>query len=381
MTVVRPDLKDGYTISDWVNIHDFDTYIVEFIASNIRLKTKKSRNTCTTPFPNMSAQEAWSLTSQALAPALPAHLDDVLATCDFTEKKFDAPLTDPPVTMDRDSGKMPLVSMCYQGTPADMLCVAHEFGHALQYHLARGRFVPPVARELAAFVSERIFLDFIRKNKPQIFTPLHAAWQKDNYIYLGTDAEQLRDALKLPSTPYTYRMNYPIARHIVDEAFEPLLQDRLSEIFQGTFSVSECLSKQMTQIEAVNVNNYLPIMTEAEDDCDAINAYRCLGMMTLLDIEYSQGESEKSIGEYYSTRLGHMQTQTAFVAIDEERRPFGYAIWDVDQRDANKVRLKRQSAPFGDHLELQKKLQARLPENATVLSHHFGSAREEQIAW
>jgi len=52
-----------------------------------------------------------------------------------------------------------------------------------------------------------------------------------------------------------------------------------------------------------------------------------------------------------------------------------------DHDDASIVRLKRQAAPFGNHLELQEKLQARLPENITVLSHHSRSAREEQVAW
>jgi len=129
------------------------------------------------------------------------------------------------------------------------------------------------------------------------------------------------------------------------------------------------------------MSNYLPEAPIPEKDQKSINGYRALGMMALLDIDYWQGESEKLIGEYYSTLLAHMQSRTALVAIGGERKPIGYAIWETDPNDASIVRLKRQAAPFGDHLELQEKLQARLPENVTVLSHHSRSAREEQVAW
>ena len=131
----------------------------------------------------------------------------------------------------------------------------------------------------------------------------------------------------------------------------------------------------------ISMDNYLPEVPEAETVRSAINAYRYLGMMLLLDIDYWQGESEKTIKEYYSTRLTHMQSQTVLVGIGKERKPIGYAIWDAGKDDASIIRLKRQAAPFGDHLELQEILQTRLPENAKVLSYHARSAREEQVAW
>ena len=104
------------------------------------------------------------------------------------------------------------------------------------------------------------------------------------------------------------------------------------------------------------MDNYLPEVPEAETVRSAINAYRYLGMMLLLDIDYWQGESEKTIKEYYSTRLTHMQSQTVLVGIGKERKPIGYAIWDAGKNDASIICLKRQAAPFGDHLELQKNI-------------------------
>ena len=381
MEVVQTRSKDDYTVSDWLDIHGLEISTVGAVVANIQLKKRPRINASGPRFPYITAEEVWSLSSQALASFLPDQSDNTSFVSQFSERNFSASSSELPVTIDRGPGQTPLVSMCYQGAPADILCVAHEFGHALQYHLAKGRFVPPVLRELAAFCAEKIFLDFIKENRTELYNPLQAAWQRDNEIYLGNDAAHLNDTLSVSTAPYIYRMNYPLARHLADETFEVLPKIKLSEIFRGTLSLEGCLSKAISQIEATSMKNYLPKVPEAEKDRPAISAYRSLGIMALLDIDYWQGESEKSIEEYYSTGLGHMQTQTVLVAIDGERKPIGYATWEVDQSDVNIIHLKRQSAPFGDHLELHKKLQAWLPKNAKVLSHHTRSAREEQVAW
>ncbi|EFO28656.1 conserved hypothetical protein [Roseibium sp. TrichSKD4] len=330
---------------------------------------------------HISAQDVWILTSQALLHTLPDLSREIKFIRDNCRAVFDAPPMNLPYTLCRGTSEVPFVSMSFQGTAADALCVAHEFGHALQLHLARGRFIPPVLREIAAFVAEKVLLDLVQKEKPELFAPLYAAWQQDNTIYFGSDAELLKDALRSPEGPYIYRLNYPLARYFADEIHANPTQFDLESVFRGNLSLSECLSRMQSQIRAASMNNYLPEVPEAEKDRPAINAYRSLGMMALLDIDYWQGESEKSIEEYYSARLAHMQVQTAFVVIGNERKPIGYAMWETDKIDKNVIHLKRQAAPFGDHLYLQKKLQTLFPENAKIYSHHTRSARREQVAW
>lgn len=372
---------NDYTVSDWLSLHGFDVAAVKETILNIEIPhTPTSLDDTKCPL-QLSAEEAWELASQAIADALPTLSGDIEFVRDNCEKVFDAPEVEQPHALDRGAKQVPFVSLCYQGTPADVLCVAHEFGHALQYHLVSDRFVPPVWREFAAFVAEKMLLGFIQKNRPDLYAPLYAAWRKNSTIYFGKDTKQLQDAMCAPTAPYIYRINYPIARHLADQIFDASADYDLTKIFQGKFSHSELLSTLQDQNGSHEEDNYLPEVPEAETDRSAINAYRYLGMMSLLDIDYWQGESEKTIKEYYSTRLAHMQSQTALVGIGKERKPIGYAIWDAGKDDASIIRLKRQAAPFGDHLELQQILQRRLPENARVLSHHARSARQEQIAW
>ena len=129
------------------------------------------------------------------------------------------------------------------------------------------------------------------------------------------------------------------------------------------------------------MQNYLPEVPEIDKEKPAINAYRSVGMMTLLDLDYWQGESESSIEDYYANLLKHLQNQSKMIAINTESKPIGYVTWEVDAKDSNIISLTRQSSPFGDHLEVQKKLKEFLPDSAVVTSKHKRSARQEQAVW
>lgn len=129
------------------------------------------------------------------------------------------------------------------------------------------------------------------------------------------------------------------------------------------------------------LENYLPTVPEPEREFPALNTYRSLGMMALLDIDYWQGQSETPIDEYYSSLLDHINNNSAFIAFSRDKKPIGYATWQKDLDDPDAVCLTRQTAPFGDHLILQRKLQARFPNVKQVKSLHTRSSREVQVAW
>ena len=112
-----------------------------------------------------------------------------------------------------------------------------------------------------------------------------------------------------------------------------------------------------------------------------LDAYRSLGAMVLLDIDFWEGQSEKNIDKCYHALLKSMQTQTAFIALGENKKPIGYITWDKNS-DSAPARITRQSAPFGDYIDLLKSWQNHLsdiPSNITSL--HLRSARQEQVAW
>ena len=69
-----------------------------------------------------------------------------------------------PFTVQTDS--YPIVVLCYRGRIVDLLTVAHEFGHAVQSLASGPDFVPPVNREICAFVSELALLKMLRSDLP-----------------------------------------------------------------------------------------------------------------------------------------------------------------------------------------------------------------------
>ena len=239
-----------YSVSDWLSLHGFDGAAVKETLLNIKIPhTPISFDDTKCPL-QLSAEDAWELASQAITDALPKLSGDIGIVRDNCERVFDAPEAEQPHTLDRGAKQVPFVSLCYQGTPADVLCVAHEFGHALQYHLVSDRFIPPVWREFAAFVAEKMLLGFIQKNRPDLYAPFCAAWRNDSKRYFGKDAKQLQDAMCVPTAPYIYRMNYPIARYLADKVFDVSADYDLAEIFHGTFSHPAFLSVIQDRNEA-----------------------------------------------------------------------------------------------------------------------------------
>lgn len=129
------------------------------------------------------------------------------------------------------------------------------------------------------------------------------------------------------------------------------------------------------------MKNYFPEISDQTGETDMLAAYRSLGMMVYLDLDYWKGRSEARIGEYYEDLVGHMTTRTAYVVIGDENKPIGYVTWNFDEDDKGKIEITRQAAPFGDRLILQRALRAHLPNIARADSVHTRSARRSQSAW
>lgn len=284
----------------------------------------------------------------------------------------------PPHTIDHGTGQPPEIRMSWQGSAADLICLAHEVAHAVQLQLSAGSFMPPVARETCAFLGELALIDWARKTDTPLAASLLSVWQQENRTYLGEDCDLLRAALADPNAPYTYRMNYPLAR-----AAAVVMQRCGADahrLFRAGAEAMALLPLADIADLAGRLQNYLPPLPPPDAETPATNAYRALGAIALLDIDFWKGESERRIEDYYASRLHHLQTRTAFLALDDVRRPIGYATWRKVAGD-NALTLTRQAAPFGDHLLLQKALQRHLGQDAGVPAHHQSSARQEQAAW
>jgi hemolysin-activating ACP:hemolysin acyltransferase len=287
------------------------------------------------------------------------------------------PEGDLPHTIDHGAGHPPEIRMSWQGTISDLMCLAHEVAHAVQLQLSAGSFMPPVARETCAFLGELALIDWARRNQTDLATKLLQVWREENQLYCGDDCDLLRAALADPESAYSYRMNYPLARAAAVVMWRS--RTDLQRLFRAGSEAMAILPIVVIADVASLSQNYLPPLPLPDTDQPAVDAYRALGAMALLDIDFWKGVSERRIEDYYATLLHHLQNRTAFIALDEVRRPAGYATWRNADGD-NTVTLTRQVAPFGDHLLLQKALERHLGQESDVLALHSRSARQQQVA-
>jgi hypothetical protein len=286
-----------------------------------------------------------------------------------------------PHVIDYGHGRNPTVTMAWKNDAESLMHLVHEVSHALQINLSQDSKMPPLAREVCAFLGELSLMAYIHRHGPSnLLRALLEVWHAHNTRYLGEDLEQLSEATLTDGAAYHYRLNYPIARLIACELFAQGTGPWLEELFaSGVDAMSHLPIAQMANAAGRRAN-YLPALPMSSTDQHALGAYRSLGAMALLEIEYWNGVSETPLGDVYQGLLRHMQKQTAFIALDRYHRPLGYATWD-QAPEANRITLTRQAAPFGDHLELQKSLSKHLRHDAGVASRNVRSARSEQEAW
>lgn len=141
---------------------------------------------------------------------------------------------------DRQSGRV-IVRVPCRGTIGDALLIAHEMGHALQYHLCGARFITPMNREFCAFVTEQCFVKHIEKAAPGLYPLVIAASAQDDDYYLTTCARSLTKALENENSPYEYGFNYPLARIAAVWAAQTMTPDALWRVFLGDHDVAKLL--------------------------------------------------------------------------------------------------------------------------------------------
>ena len=285
----------------------------------------------------------------------------------------------PPHTIDRGPDKPVLIALNWTESPEDVICLAHEVSHALQIILSDHERMPPVAREACAFLGELIMIEYARETDLDLFPALCNVWRRENDAYLGSDIDTMMAALADPRALYHYRLNYPVARLAAVELFNLGGGDWVRELFAAGREGMRLLPIENMANRAGELPNYFPPLPETDQEQPAINAYQSLGAMALIDIDYWEGESQTRIEEYYSGLLRHLQDRTAFIALDEQRKPIGYATWSRSPQDDG-ITLTRQAAPFGDHLTLQRALERHWDQRPGVLSRQGHSARREPVA-
>ncbi len=208
--------------------------------------------------------------------------------------------------------------------------------------------MPPVARETCAFLGELAVIDHARTQLPDLFGALCDVWRKENEAYLGRDLTALSAAIADPTTPYHYRQNYPVARLAAVELFRRDPGAWARRLFSAGAEAMRHLPIEALAERAADVTNPLPPLPEPDAENPAADAYRSLGAVVMLDLVEAGSGTQMPMGAYYEAMLERMKARQVFVALDEARRPAGYATWAVATSNDDGIQFDRLIAPYGD---------------------------------
>ncbi|MDQ7733354.1 hypothetical protein QT231_11645 [Halomonas sp. SpR1] len=319
-----------------------------------------------------------------VVPALARAFDNVSEMqhllCNHVELRVLNNCKEAPYTVCQGSGQPPAVFMDWYGRVEDLLCLAHETAHALQMLLSKNELMPPVARETCAFIGELLLLDYVKAYLAQLHASLLDVWHGQNGFYLGDCVEVLTDALNHSEISYHYYQNYPLARLAAVQMFCATDNKSVSALFSsGREAMAYLPIDEMASFD-IGVRNPLPVLPPSDAEQPAVDAYRSLGIMALLDVESGSKASYQKIESYYLNCLKNLQERTAFIALDNDNKPVGYATW-VESNSDNNVVLTCQTALPNNRINLQRALEHHVNITKDVKASYMRKASKERLVW
>ena len=228
------DLPKGtHTMAQWLDLHAFGEHAQARVAQMLTFEAAKTRpipDTCDKAHSGLDFQAALRLVVAALAARFPCKSEKINRVADRV--RFEIAQGQAFTALSQN--KTVLVRLSFDGSAADLLTLAHEFGHALQLSMTSGEFVPPVRRELAAFSAEQILVDYLKLYNPVLAARVLRAHEEADARCFGEDAEALAEAMSDPAAVYSYRWNYPVARLAAARACGWLPDRMVWKVFGGT---------------------------------------------------------------------------------------------------------------------------------------------------
>ncbi len=231
-----------HSLSDWLTLHELDPVTCRRILDAMTWEATSepaTHNSLNLGYEAIDPEIAWVRTVEAMRDFLPEQQSIIDDTFEKTVKivvdQRDKPRK--ALTLDNGPSSYPTILYGYRGEPFDALVIAHEFAHALQIRASRGKFVPPIIREICAFLGEGALLSHTLRRDEMQYTHLVQAWREANHKYFGARRDHLQAALVREDAPYKYFWNYPIARSLAIQISDRCSQDWIWSVFQGERSV------------------------------------------------------------------------------------------------------------------------------------------------
>lgn len=317
--------------------------------------------------PPVPASEAWEIATLALEVFLPQLAGTIRKASEETPRFLEAGRQgqepDRPFTYHGDATTSPFVSCDYRGRPVDMLDVAHELAHVTQIAASRGAPMPPVQREVCAFLGEAALIRWAGMHRPTLVRALKSAWHASDTLYLIRDADLLSRALHAESPSYDYRWNYPVAR-LMASAF---LRDACQNDRTALFCAGPAAPAILARFPVLPFPAALPPLPAAAGG--PADAYRHAGAIALLDMQADQGEGGDSLGKRHADLLDCMKTRSVFIALNDDGEPAGYATWEPLAAAPAQSGGRCRAFPGAEDV-LSRSLRLHLPEVARRADRH-----------
>lgn len=245
--VVQPQSKQ-HNLGDWLDLHGLDHQTCLHLLDEIRRESAKIPPYRSNPDQqslSLDPDGVWTKILSAMCSFLPGHQSVIEETFERSTKIAVAARgkSRKALTIDHGAAKYPTIMYNYFGEISDLLVVAHEFGHALQIRASKGKFMPPVMREMCAFLSEGALLSACSIENALLAEDLTKSWQRSNQRYFGVLAVKLQKSLKNRDAIYEYGWNYPIARFLAIRISASFSPDLVWSVFSGGYSVKRVLNQ------------------------------------------------------------------------------------------------------------------------------------------
>ena len=195
---------------------------------------------------------AWALCLQALQGRLGPGMGERVALAGARTACLSRP---PPggaraATLPHPETGSPVVLCPYDGTPAMLMALAHECGHAIHLELGpRDPVPPPILRETCACLAEYALVAALRTGPDRaLFAACAGLWDDALDHAAGQGGDRLCRALAAPGGPADYRHNYAPARLLAARLTTGEARAARAALFVDTCELSALLGAGATTV-------------------------------------------------------------------------------------------------------------------------------------
>ncbi|GAB5437584.1 hypothetical protein [Falsiruegeria mediterranea] len=225
-------------MADWLELHGLTTDgCVKLLADHDPGPAIRAMQPTAISF---TGPELWDMIARVLSADLPelAPAIEKVRTTTVTEFAPDKAKYPRPFTIHDIGGGRIYVSCPCDGTTADILRLAHEYGHAIQITASKTHSMSPVLREVCAYVCESLIAQSAAWKTRHLTRPLMDLIRSSIYRDLGPLSAKLKESLADNDAQYDYDWNYPIARRLALNLLATRQQNTLAALFLGEVPLS-----------------------------------------------------------------------------------------------------------------------------------------------